>query len=566
MPSSAPRDRGGEAGRAGRAARRRARGRAARPGAARRTRSRGERGQREPGRCAAPGGEGAGGGRWRACSAQLEVIPSRRASCEASLEAARADQRLAEDNLARTVVRAPVRGCRAGDERGDRRVGARGRPWSRASSISQRDRGPAPGPPERRRAVGVGDDGRPEHRQRGRLAQSWPGFGRADRAGVGRVEPERDGVRRGAAAPDADAATLLRPGQFVMGEVESAGWSMRWCCRGTRWTRTACSSRVPLSDGRPRPGSDGTRMVVVGRGLRGVALPQGSHPAVAPRDAVGGGRPVGARAGGPPRGRWCCVEPRDAARRVTCGYPPGGRGAEGGSDGAARRGAMSEARRETRRVRCQEPGRREPRDVHDHGAGVIFGLSAGAGVLPGDAAQPGGDQRAVPGRGARRGRGRADDQDRGRGRGHLGCRRGDLDGGRGRDIGHDRVRRRRGHRRGGQRGEARGGRAAGPARRGGPDRGDEDGAQPAGDLAVGVRRRGRVGAEGGGAGDPRRSAEPAGHGRHRAGGRADRRDLGRGAPRGAARVRDRGCRSSRTGSARRWSSCRAGACGARRRT
>lgn len=149
---------------------------------------------------------------------QLEVIPSRRAQLQASLEAARADQRLAEDNLARTAVCAPFDGVVQSIEV---EVGE----WARSGDTVARVvdlsviEVPLRLPQSAIGRIAVGD--RVDLNAEGPAPLAWAGS-------VGRIAPESDASTRSATVfvevrqrPETDARTLLRPGQFVMGRVIS---------------------------------------------------------------------------------------------------------------------------------------------------------------------------------------------------------------------------------------------------------------------------------------------------------------------------------------------------------
>jgi multidrug resistance efflux pump len=149
---------------------------------------------------------------------QLEVIPSRRAQIQASLEAAQADQRLAEDNLGRTQIRAPFAGVLQS-------IGVEVGEWARAGDTIARVvdlsviEVPLRLPQSSVGRVAVGDD--VKLTAEGPSLLAWAGS-------VGRIAPESDASTRSATVfvevrqrPEADSRTLLRPGQFVMGSVVS---------------------------------------------------------------------------------------------------------------------------------------------------------------------------------------------------------------------------------------------------------------------------------------------------------------------------------------------------------
>lgn len=148
----------------------------------------------------------------------LEAVPPRRSSLLASLESGRADLRQAEENLARTEIRAPFAGglqeirfriaewVRAGD------------PVARVVDLS-RIEVPLRLAQSASGLIALGDA--VTLRAEGGAALSWAGS-------VVRIAPETDPATRSLTVfvevrqrPDADAP-LLRPGQFVMGEIRSA--------------------------------------------------------------------------------------------------------------------------------------------------------------------------------------------------------------------------------------------------------------------------------------------------------------------------------------------------------
>lgn len=148
----------------------------------------------------------------------LEAIPPRRSSMLASLESARADLRLAEENLARTEIRAPFPGSL-------QQIRFRVAEWVRAGDAVARvvDLSRIEVPLRLAQSasgmIALGDA--VTLRAEGPSPQSWAGS-------VVRIAPETDAATRSLTVfvevrqrPDADAP-LLRPGQFVMGEIRSA--------------------------------------------------------------------------------------------------------------------------------------------------------------------------------------------------------------------------------------------------------------------------------------------------------------------------------------------------------
>lgn len=151
--------------------------------------------------------------------AQLETYPARRSRLWALLESARADLRLAEENLSRASIRSPIGGVL---QSLDPRLGE----WVRAGDTVarvvdlSRIEVPLRLPQGAAAGVSIGDSVRlSAESNRG---QSWVGS-------VVRIAPESDAQTRSLTvfveirqrAGD-DPATLLRPGQFVMGDVVSS--------------------------------------------------------------------------------------------------------------------------------------------------------------------------------------------------------------------------------------------------------------------------------------------------------------------------------------------------------
>ncbi len=193
--------------------------------------------------------------------AQLEVVPSRRLQLRASLDAARADQRLAEDNLSRTEVRAPFGGvlqdmalevgewARAGD-----RV-------ARVVDLSVIEV-PLRVPQDAAGRIAVGDS--VTLRAEGPSGLAWAGS-------VGRIAPESDASLRSATVfvevrqrPEADGRSLLRPGQFVMGEIVSSDSREAIVLPRHAVDAGRVLVAAPLGEGDPVP-PDGTRTPMVVR-------------------------------------------------------------------------------------------------------------------------------------------------------------------------------------------------------------------------------------------------------------------------------------------------------------
>lgn len=150
---------------------------------------------------------------------QLELIPSRRVQLAAALDAARADQRLAEDNLSRTEIRAPLSGVLQS-------VNVEAGEWARSGDTIARVvdlsviEVPLSVPQNAIGRLRIGDE----------VTLSAEGVSQATWIGsIGRIAPETDPTIRSATIfvevrqrPDTDASTLLRPGQFVMGAILSS--------------------------------------------------------------------------------------------------------------------------------------------------------------------------------------------------------------------------------------------------------------------------------------------------------------------------------------------------------
>jgi multidrug resistance efflux pump len=230
---------------------------------------------------------------------QLEVIPSRRAQLRASLEAARADQRLAEDNLGRTAIRAPFDGV-------VQEIGVEIGEWARAGDRVARvvDLSvieiPLRVPQSAVGRIGLGD---------AVDLSTDNGDGLRWAGSVGRIAPESDASNRSATVfvevrqrPDADAAALLRPGQFLMGAIESAGVRDAMVLPRRAVDAGRVLVAVPLSDSGPEvPGSARTPMVVRSGEVAVSHFMQGAFPAVAPLETqwavvrdTGGARGVAA--------------------------------------------------------------------------------------------------------------------------------------------------------------------------------------------------------------------------------------------------------------------------------
>ncbi len=149
---------------------------------------------------------------------QLEAIGPQRAATTASLESARADLRLAEQNLERTSVRSPLAGFL---QRVNLDVGE----WARAGDVVarvvdlSRIEVPVRLPESASYTIAPGDP--VTLRNGGGVTREWVGE-------VVRIAPEADASIRSVTVftevrqrSDADAASLLRPGQFVAAAVDS---------------------------------------------------------------------------------------------------------------------------------------------------------------------------------------------------------------------------------------------------------------------------------------------------------------------------------------------------------
>jgi multidrug efflux pump subunit AcrA (membrane-fusion protein) len=150
--------------------------------------------------------------------ASLESVPPRRSSLRASLESARADLRLAEENLARTEIRAPFPGILQEIRFRVAEWVRAGEPVARVVDLS-RIEVPLRLAQSASDAIAIGDT--VTLRAEGAPGRSWAGS-------IVRIAPESDAATRSLTVfvevrqrPDADAP-LLRPGQFVMGEIRSA--------------------------------------------------------------------------------------------------------------------------------------------------------------------------------------------------------------------------------------------------------------------------------------------------------------------------------------------------------
>lgn len=151
--------------------------------------------------------------------AQLEAIPSRRAATRSSLDAARADLRLAEQNLARTEIRAPFAGVL---QEVRLELGEWARTGDTAARVVDLSRIEVPLRLPQTAASGLVQGDEVILTVEGPSAASWAGS-------VVRLAPESDESTRSVTVfaevrqrPDDDPASLLRPGQFVMGNVVSS--------------------------------------------------------------------------------------------------------------------------------------------------------------------------------------------------------------------------------------------------------------------------------------------------------------------------------------------------------
>lgn len=213
---------------------------------------------------------------------QLEVIPSRRAALEASLDSAKADRRVAEEIVARATVRAPFDGVLQS-------IGAEAGEWVRAGDVVarvvdlSRIEVPIRLPQNAGAAIGVGDG--ITLRTEGSVSQSWP-------ASVSRVAPEADSESRSLTVyaevrqrVDGGSAELLRPGQFVMGEVESsaARESLLLPRRSVNVDRVLVAE-VP-GEGSPEPPAGTVRAMIVREATADVLrYLDGSHPDIEPNE------------------------------------------------------------------------------------------------------------------------------------------------------------------------------------------------------------------------------------------------------------------------------------------
>lgn len=215
-------------------------------------------------------------------SSQLEVIPSRRAALEASLDSARADQRVAEENVARATVRAPFDGV-------VQSVGAEVGEWVRAGDVVarvvdlSRIEVPIRLPQNAGAAIGVGDTIR--LRTEGSVSQSWP-------ATVSRVAPEADSETRSVTVyaevrqrADGGSADLLRPGQFVMGEVESSAALEALLVPRRSVNVDMVLVASPPGEGTPEPPAGTTRAMIVREATADVRrYLEGAHADIEPNE------------------------------------------------------------------------------------------------------------------------------------------------------------------------------------------------------------------------------------------------------------------------------------------
>ncbi len=151
------------------------------------------------------------------------LIPSRRATLNATLANQRAALRVAEENLARCTVRAPIDGVlqRVDAEPGE--LLTPGSPVARVVDLSLIEV-PLRLGVSAARLVRVGDE--VELRADSVAPTTWSGR-------VSRIEPESDPGTRTVGVfvevrQDASAEDLLRPGQFVVGRVSTGNSAERW--------------------------------------------------------------------------------------------------------------------------------------------------------------------------------------------------------------------------------------------------------------------------------------------------------------------------------------------------
>ncbi len=194
---------------------------------------------------------------------QLEVIPSRRSQIRASLEAARSDQGLAEDNLERTAIRAPFDGI-------VQEVALEVGEWARAGDRVARVvdlsviEVPLRVPQSAIGRIAIGDavDLSTDNGDGTRWAGS-----------VGRIAPEADASNRSATVfvevrqrPDARDAGLLRPGQFLMGEVVSSSRAEALVLPRRAVDAGRVLIATPLSEGDPEPPATARSPMVIRSG------------------------------------------------------------------------------------------------------------------------------------------------------------------------------------------------------------------------------------------------------------------------------------------------------------
>lgn len=193
---------------------------------------------------------------------QLEAIGPQRAATRASLESARADLQLAQKNLDRTTVRAPFTGVL---QRVNLDVGE----WARAGDVVarvvdlSRIEVPIRLPQSAAFTLTTGDS--VVLRSEGPAAAEWTGE-------VVRIAPEADASTRSITVftvvlqrPDADPASLLHPGQFVMASVVSSDAQSMMIVPRPSVDIDRVLVAVPLKPGDPAPPAGAARPMVVRR-------------------------------------------------------------------------------------------------------------------------------------------------------------------------------------------------------------------------------------------------------------------------------------------------------------
>lgn len=154
---------------------------------------------------------------------QSQVIPSREAALEAQVAGARADVRLAEENLKRATIRAPFAGVLQSIDVEVGEFAQAGLVVARVVDLSRVEVGLRV-PVSAQGTLAIGD--------RAVLKPDGPGLG-AWQAEVVRVAPEADQLTRTLSVfvevtqDPLDRDRLLRPGRFVSGELSASGSRVR---------------------------------------------------------------------------------------------------------------------------------------------------------------------------------------------------------------------------------------------------------------------------------------------------------------------------------------------------